>query len=177
MSEQTNRTETDKIKKTFPKNKLRKLAQIQTKFKTEIEHFDTSEICTICQYTFNECSSKLALLKCGHYYHERCFVLGIASLEEREWKCLICRKDAVTGEEQDFEHEKGVKDAYGKGYVDGTKQIRCSRCKQLFQKGPKFNAHLKATGHHNGRKYGCRVCKSIFMTHQELMTHIRVHKR
>ena len=37
------------------------------------------------------------LLKCGHYYHERCFVLGVATDPETDWKCLICRRDAVTG--------------------------------------------------------------------------------
>lgn len=82
ISEETNRTETDTIKKTFPAAKLRKLALIETKLKHEIRGFDITEICTICQYTYNECSSRLVHLKCGHYYHERCFVLGIASLEE-----------------------------------------------------------------------------------------------
>ena len=98
VSEETNRTETDLIKKDLSASKLRKLNRIETKFKHEIVNFDRTEICTICQYTFNECSSRLVRLKCGHYYHEKCFVLGVATMDEDEWKCLICRKDAVTGE-------------------------------------------------------------------------------
>ena len=48
ISEETNRTETDKIKKDLSASKLSKLNQIETKFKHEIANFDRTEICTIC---------------------------------------------------------------------------------------------------------------------------------
>ena len=48
ISEDTNRTETDKIKRDLPASKLRKLNKIETKFKHEIVNFDRTEICTIC---------------------------------------------------------------------------------------------------------------------------------
>ena len=172
ISEDTNRTETDKIKRDLPASKLRKLDKIEAKFKHEIVNFDRTEICTICQYTFNECSSKLVHLKCGHYYHERCFVLGVATSDENEWKCLICRADAVTGAKEVI-REKEVQNPFGTSM--GRKPsafVKCSRCSMVFSKGREFDQHLKLTRHHNGRKYACRVCKSVYMTHMELMSHV-----
>ena len=171
ISEETNRTETDKIKKDLPQSKLRKLNQIKTKFKHDIQNFDRTEICTICQYTFNECSSKLVHLPCSHYYHERCFVLGIATEEESDWKCLICRKDAITGAKE-VRREREVQDPFGKRGFNRSIFLTCSRCNMRFMKGREFDEHLKLTKHHNGRKYACRVCKSVFMTHFELMQHV-----
>lgn len=148
------------------------LNKIDTKFKNEIHGFDRTEICTICQYTFNECSSKLVHLKCGHYYHERCFVLGIATNDECDWKCLICRKDVVSGQKK-IESKREVQNPFGQMNSNpGSLYLKCSKCGMKFRKGPLFTEHLKLTKHHNGRKYGCRVCKSIFMSHHELMSHV-----
>lgn len=170
ISEDTNRTETDQIKKDLSYAKLQMLAKIETKFKHEIRGFDRTEICTICQYTYNECSSRLVHLKCGHYYHERCFVLGVATDAMIDWKCLICRADAITGLSEKVE-EPSVKDPFGK-YRGVKIMVRCSKCNMAFSKGRQFDEHLKLTKHHNGRKYACRICKSVYMTHHELMSHV-----
>ena len=170
FTEETNRTETDKIKKDLPRDKLKKLALIETKFKEQIRNFDKTEICTICQYTYNECSSRLIHLKCDHYYHERCFVVAIACYDLDEWKCLICRADAVTGIEERIKDPE-VQDPFGR-LRKPSMYVRCMKCSMQFTKGREFDEHLKLTRHHNGRKYACRVCKSVYMTHMELMNHV-----
>ena len=126
FTEETNRTETDKIKKDLPREKLKKLALIETKFKEQIRNFDKTEICTICQYTYNECSSRLIHLKCDHYYHERCFVVAIACYDLDEWKCLICRADAVTGLKERIK-EPEVQDPFGR-LRKPSMYVRCMKC-------------------------------------------------
>lgn len=170
FSEETNRTETAKIKKDLCKSKLSKLDLIETRFKEDIEFFDRAGLCTICQYTFGECSSRMVILKCGHYFHERCFVLGVATLNECDWECAICRKDAITGKRKVTTTR--VENPFGTSNNSRSSLVTCSRCMQKFYKGTEFDQHLKNSGHHNGRKYACRVCKSVWMTHFELMQHV-----
>ena len=140
--------------------------------------FEYEDFCIICQYSFDRRqTSELVVLPCNHVYHMFCAINWLKEPFGR-MRCPICKRHAITGEEQKGDPRKELPERNPYGNTDYRRPLNfvCSKCKAKFRTMKDFARHCKEFNHNSRPKYACRTCHLVLTSFSDLYEHLEQTK-